>query len=86
MEIEISNHTTDRAKERGAEPEEIKDVILNGTDIEAKHNRYGRYKVYEFNKERLGKFYKQKKVEVYYVIENKIAIAVTVYVFYGKWN
>jgi hypothetical protein len=86
LEIEISKHTSDRAKERGAEPEEIIDVILNGVDIEAKYGRYGRYNVYEFNTERLGKFYKQKKIEVYYVMEQQKAIAVTVYVFYGKWN
>jgi hypothetical protein len=35
---------------------------------------------------RLGKFYEQKKVEVFYIIEKDTIITVTVYVFYGKWE
>ena len=43
-------------------------------------------KIYEFNQERHGKFYEQKRVELFYVIEEKMIVTVTVYVFYGKWE
>lgn len=35
---------------------------------------------------RIGKFYEEKKVDVYYIIEQENIFTVTVYVFYGKFN
>ena len=46
----------------------------------------GKAKIYEFKRNRLGKYYEQKRVEVYYVIEKDFAVTVTAYVFYGKWG
>ena len=83
MEILIEPHTLERAAERGATREEIIDVIKSGVSLEAKKNRIGKYKIYDFDKERNGKHFRQKKLEVYYLIENDIAITVTVYVYYG---
>ena len=33
-----------------------------------------------------GRYYDQKKVEVFYTIEGDVIVTVTVYVFYGKWE
>jgi hypothetical protein len=42
--------------------------------------------VFAFNRERFGKTYPQKRVEVLYVMEQDIAVTVTVYVFFGEWK
>ena len=86
MEIRIDPHTLERAEERGTNAEEIKDVIVHGFPIPAKQNRQGKARVYEFDQTRLNKFYEQKRVEVIYTVEQNVAITVTVYVFYGKWE
>lgn len=86
MKIQIEPHTLERAKERGASEEEIIDVIKTGSDIPAKSGRKGKSKNYPFKKERLGKVYEQKRIEVFYIIEKNKTITVTIYVFYGKWE
>lgn len=86
MEIQIDPHTLERAKERGTDEEEIKDVINTGIDIPAKHGRTGKAKVYGFRQKRHNHYYEQKRVEVIYAIERDVIITVTVYVFYGKWE
>ncbi len=86
MEIQIDPHTLARAEERGADEEEILDVIKTGTALPAKHGRIGKAKVYEYKQERRHKYYEQKRVEVFYIIEDNLIITVTVYVFYGKWE
>ena len=85
MKIQIL-HTLERAKEHGAEEEEIRDVIVTGLSIPAKHGRKGNAKVCEFKRERIGKYYEQKRVEVHYIIEENVVITITFYVFYGKWE
>jgi hypothetical protein len=86
MEIRIDPHTLERAKERGTNEEEIKDVISSGVNIPAKSGRLGKSKVYDFKQTRNGRYYEQKKVEVFYAIEGNVMITVTVYVFYGRWE
>lgn len=86
MEIQIDPHTLERAEERGTSEEEIKDVILTGFLTPAKYGRIGKAKVYEFKQNRHNKYYEQKRVEVFYLIEGDKIITVTVYVFYGKWE
>jgi hypothetical protein len=86
MEIQIDPHTLERAQERGASEEEIKDVIRTGFDIAAKYGRTGKGKVYQFKQERHGKYYEQKRIEVFYMIEEDLVVTVTAYVFYGKWE
>lgn len=86
MEIQIDSHTLERAEERGTDEAQIREVILTGLPIPAKYGRSGRAKVFDFNRTRLGKYYKQKRAEVYYTIEGNKAITATVYVFYGVWE
>ncbi|MBC6480746.1 MAG: hypothetical protein GDA56_26220 [Hormoscilla sp. GM7CHS1pb] len=59
--------------------------ILTGFSILGKRGRSGKGKIYEFNQTKNGKYYEEKRVEVFYVIEDNVIITVTVYVFYGKW-
>ena len=48
MEIQIDQHTLERAEERGTNENEIIDVINNGFSIPAKYRRIGRAKIYDF--------------------------------------
>lgn len=86
MKIQIEPHTLQRAEERGTNIEEIQIVLEQGTEIHARGNRKAKAKVFSFKKERLGKYYEEKRVEVIYIEEDKIIITVTVYVFYGEWE
>lgn len=86
MKIQIDPHTLLRARERGTNSKEIKEVINTGITIPAKYGRLGKAKVYDFKRVWNGKYYAQKRVEVIYIIETGVAVTVTVYVFYGKWN
>lgn len=86
MEIQIDSHTLERAEERGTNEEEIKDAILTGFSIAAKYGRIGKAKVYEFKQKRHNKYYEQKRIEVFYLIESDKIVTVTVYVFYGSWE
>ncbi|PKL38409.1 MAG: hypothetical protein CVV44_11015 [Spirochaetae bacterium HGW-Spirochaetae-1] len=86
LKIQIDIHASERAAERGVSIEEIEDVIHTGHPVPAKQGRSAKSKVFDFNRERNGKFYKHKCVEVYYLIENNIIITVTVYAFYGTWE
>ena len=86
MEIRVNKHTLERAIERGASEDEIKDVIATGFEIPSKGYRKGRAKGYEFNQKRLHIFYEQKRVEVIYTIESDKIETITVYVSYGSWK
>ena len=86
MEIQIDLHTSERAKERGTNEEEIRDVINTGTLIPARYGRVGKAKTYDFKQTRLSRYYDQKRVEVFYTVEEDVIVTVTVYVFFGKWE
>jgi len=86
MGIVIESHTLLRAEERGATEAEIQDVLQSGVSIPAKYGKMGKGKIYAFNDTRHGKFYKQKRVEVFYLVEDGDLITVTVYVFFGTWE
>jgi hypothetical protein len=86
MDIFIDPHTLERAEERGTDENEIIDVINTGFSIPAKYDRLGKAKIYSFQKQRHGKFYNQKRVEIFYTIVENRVITVTVYVFYGDWE
>lgn len=86
MKIQIEPHTLQRAEERGTTIEEIQIVLEQGMEIPARGNRKAKAKVFTFKKERLGKYYEDKRVEVIYVEEADTIITVTVYVFYGEWK
>ena len=86
MEIQIDPHTLERAEERGTNEAEIRDVINAGFSTSAKYGRMGKAKIYGFDQKRHGRYYEQKRVEVFYTLERDVIITVTVYVFYGKWE
>ena len=86
MHIWIDPHTLERAAERGATQEEIEDVIRTGIPVPARGNRLARAKIMEFRRVWRGVYYEQKKIEVIYVVEQEVAITVTVYVYYGRWD
>ena len=86
MDILIDPHTLERAEERGTDENEIIDVINTGFSIPAKYDRLGKAKIYSFQKQRHGKFYNQKRVEIFYTIVENRVITVTVYVFCGDWE
>ena len=86
MQIQIEPHTLLRAEERGASENEIIETLNNGLEIQAKGGRLGKEKVFDFRKERNGKFYNEKKLEVYYIVEGEKIITITVYVFYGDFS
>ena len=86
MEIQIDPHTLERAEERGTNKKEIVDVINTGFSIQAKYGRVGTAKIYDFKQSRHNKYYEQKRVEVFYIVEGNVIITVTIYVFYGKWE
>jgi hypothetical protein len=85
MNIRLEPHTRLRAEERGATEEEIFDTLKTGQALLAKGNRLAKFKVYLFQQVRNGRFYEEKKVEVYYLVDNNELITVTVFVLYGKF-
>ena len=85
MIIQIEPHTLQRANERGASENEIKETIETGINILGKSGRLGKSKIFSFNKERNDRSYEEKKLEVFYIIEDEAMITITVYVFYGKF-
>jgi len=86
MKIKIEPHTLQRAEERGVNIEEIQIVLEHGIEIPARGNRKAKAKVFSFKKERLGKYYEEKRVEVIYIEEGSFITTVIVYVFYGEWK
>ena len=46
----------------------------------------GKAKIFPFSQARLGTYYEQKRVEVFYISQRDIIVTVTVYVFYGRWE
>jgi hypothetical protein len=85
MKIRIEPHTVKRANERGASEDEITETLQTGQPIVAKGNRLAKSKVFLFLQKRNGRYYEEKKIEVFYVVENDAMITITVYVFFGKF-
>jgi len=86
MTIQIDSHTLERAEERGTNEKEITEVINTGFPVLAKYGHLGKAKIYDFKQKRHGKYYEQKRVEVFYTVKGEVITTVTVYVFYGKWE
>ena len=85
MEIQIDPHTVERMRERGTNEQEVKETLETGNNILGKYGRLGKSKVFIFDNVRNGKYYREKKLEVYYIIEHGKIITVTVNVFFGKF-
>ena len=86
MKIRIDQHTAKRAVERGTSEDEIRDVLKTGTPAPMARGRLRKAKVYDFGRERLGRHYRQKRVEVIYVMDEDTVVTVTVHVFFGQWK
>ena len=86
MDVLIDPHTLQRAQERGTTADEIHDVLATGEPFAARAGRMGKTKVFSFDQQRLGRFYKHKRVEVIYTQEANAIVTVTVYVFFGEWE
>ncbi len=65
MNIQIEPHTLNRSQKRGVSRDEIILTIENGTAIPAKHGRLAKSLVFSFCSIYKGKFYDQKRVEVF---------------------
>jgi len=68
MEIYFTQHTLERAKERGISLDEIRDVVIHGNPISAKQGRFAKMQIFSFEAWRQNTYYKRKRVEAIYVI------------------
>ena len=69
MKIQVGPHILERGEEWGTNEKEIMDVIQNGFTIPAKYRPLGKAKIYDFRQKRHGRYYEQKRVEVFYIIK-----------------
>lgn len=86
MEIRIDPHTLAQARRRGVSAQEIEDVLRTGRPMAVKYRRLGKCKVFPFDADWNGNHYREKRIEVVYVVEEYAIITVTVYAFYGAWT
>ncbi len=82
----FTRHALQRALERGADREEIEDVLATGVPTPARRRCLGKAKVFAYQQVRNGIEYRQKRVEVYYVEEWDALFVVAVYAFYDTWE
>jgi hypothetical protein len=85
-EIQIDPYSLTRGVEQGISEEEIGDATNTGFAIPRKDGRVGIWEVDDFRQTRHGRYYEQRRVEVFYTIEQHTIITVTVYVLYGWWE
>lgn len=86
QKVFITHHTVQRARERGTDGDQIRDVLATGAPVAAHAGRLAKAKVYDLQHLRRGIEYSHKRVEVCYVEEGDATIVVTVHVFYGTWE
>ena len=65
-------------QERGATEEEVRATIENGERYPAKFGRVGYRRNFPFNRERRGKFFTTKQVELFAIQEKDNWIVITV--------
>jgi len=82
MPVSIHPHAGQRAHERGADEEEIKDTVKSGEEFPAKFGRTGFRKNFLFNDKWNGKHYATKQIEAYCVEEKKKWLVITIIVKY----
>jgi len=86
MKIKFIEHAEERMTERGASGEEVRKVLLFGTDIEAKKGRKAKEMIFPYEEEWIGRVYPQKKIVVIYKEEKDETLVITVKVYYGQWR
>jgi hypothetical protein len=85
VRIRVEPHTLRQAEKRGITSQEIEEVILTGSPMPAKYGRLAKFKAFQLSRPWKGQRYKQKRVEVVYVVEKGVNTTVAVYAFYGRW-
>lgn len=82
MPVDIHPHALQRAKERGADDEEIKDTVKSGEEFPVKFGRTGFRKNFLYNNKWNGKYYATKQIECYCVKELNKWLVITILVKY----
>jgi hypothetical protein len=86
MEIKFEPQALKKATEEGVSEEEIDVTIRTGKDLNSASEWLGKTKIFPFKAERNNTFYDQKKLDVYFSVENKIITALAIDVFYGTFS
>lgn len=88
MEIHISAHAREQALARGVAEQEIREALERGHPIPAHSGRLGLELVVPYRSTwgRRGRYYEQKRIAVYFRVEDGIATVVTVISQFGSWE
>lgn len=81
-EIIFSQHALEQINDRGTNPEEVKEAIINGEKLPAKKDRVAFRKNYLFDSMWKNHYYKVKQVMPIVKEETDKYIVITIYVFY----
>jgi hypothetical protein len=82
MKIVFPPHARQKMLERGASAEEVKEVILHGEQIPAKHGRTALRKNFQYDSKWGETFYHIKQVLAITKKENHDIFVITVFTFY----
>lgn len=80
--ITFTRHAKQKMLERGTTTEEVKNTILHGEQIPAKHGRTALRKNFQYNSKWGGNFYHIKQVLAIIKKEGHDIFVITVYTFY----
>jgi hypothetical protein len=85
MDIKIEPLTLKKATDQGATEEEIDATIRTGKDLNSESGLLGKTRTFPFRATRDNIFFEQKKLDVYFSVENKLITTLDVDVFYGSF-
>ena len=85
MDIKIEPLTLKKAIDQGATEEEIDATIRTGKDINSESGLLGKTRTFPYKAIRDNIFFEQKKLDVYFSVENKLITTLDVEVFYGTF-
>jgi hypothetical protein len=85
MDIKIEPLTLKKATDQGATEEEIDATIRTGKDLNSESGLLGKTRTFPFKAIRDNIFFEQKKLDVYFSVENKLITTLDVEVFYGSF-
>ena len=86
MDIKIEPLILKKATEQGATEDEIDATIRTGKDLNSESGNLGKTRTFPFHGERENEFFEQKKLDVYFTVENKLITTVAIDVFYGNFG
>jgi hypothetical protein len=85
MDIKIEPLTLKKATDQGATEEEIDATIRTGKDLNSESGLLGKTRTFPFKAIRDNIFFEQKKLDVYFSVENKLITTLDIQVFYGSF-